>query len=330
VKAVKRFKALLIRKRPDLLEGFFGRASRIVQPPLSMSRSHRHTDSRSVDAHNRLPVETALTSEGLHRDIHIADDLQRLPHEVGIGGVSPRTSSPQPRTTPLVPSRSGTPTAASRLTEHLADTRSSSKQRDTSVHEGRGQAHDPLQDHLFLNIGTGLETPKDDNAQQGPHEQLQPTPCPISESPGAVDINVYEKAYEEEVKKILTARKSATLYLTRRVEDSKRLRNSYENIVDHHIGGEGGANSGLKPKAGFARLVAAAREKHENNAAASADTKNGQQLGEHEPSTTPQQHADNDTSPGAAAAATVATGLKEHAARTAENEGEKKGEAAAA
>jgi [calcium/calmodulin-dependent protein kinase] kinase len=82
---------------------------------------------------------------------------------------------------------------------------------------GKGHAHDPLEDTLFLNIGTGEDSASADTFF-------------VSESPSNVDINVYEAAYEEEVQRIIAARKDQhrrpTLYLTRRVEDIKRIRDS--------------------------------------------------------------------------------------------------------
>jgi [calcium/calmodulin-dependent protein kinase] kinase len=89
---------------------------------------------------------------------------------------------------------------------------------------GKGHAHNPLEDTLFLNIGTG--------------EDYLPEPedgCVVSESPSNVDMNVYETAYEEEVQRIIAQRRDQynananrrpTLYLTRRVENVKSIRDS--------------------------------------------------------------------------------------------------------
>lgn len=68
VQAVKRFKQLLFRRRPERLEGILGSASRIVQPPLSM-RPSALRKSKSQDTDNRRPVEGVLAAEGVHRDI---------------------------------------------------------------------------------------------------------------------------------------------------------------------------------------------------------------------------------------------------------------------
>jgi [calcium/calmodulin-dependent protein kinase] kinase len=90
---------------------------------------------------------------------------------------------------------------------------------------GKGHAHNPLEDTLFLNIGTGEDFPPD--PEDG---------CIVSESPSNVDINVYETAYEEEVQRIIAQRREQfannaanrrpTLYLTRRVENVKSIRDN--------------------------------------------------------------------------------------------------------
>jgi [calcium/calmodulin-dependent protein kinase] kinase len=89
---------------------------------------------------------------------------------------------------------------------------------------GKGHAHNPLEDTLFLNIGTG--------------EDYLPEPedgCVVSESPSNVELNVYETAYEEEVQRIIAQRRDQynnnvksrpALYLTRRVENVKSIRDS--------------------------------------------------------------------------------------------------------
>jgi hypothetical protein len=70
VQAVKRFKQLLFRRRPERLDGILGSASRIVQPPLSM-RPSALRKSKSQDTDNRRPVESVLAAEGVHRDADV-------------------------------------------------------------------------------------------------------------------------------------------------------------------------------------------------------------------------------------------------------------------
>jgi len=114
---------------------------------------------------------------------------------------------------------------------------------------GKGQARDPLLDVLFLDIGTGTEEKPVDGAET--HI--------VSESPGAVDVNIYEEAYQQEVQKILGAKgKSATVYLTRRVEDNQEIRQN-EIITDH------GDSETQTPKLGLAKILAAVKENRQND-----------------------------------------------------------------
>lgn len=108
-------------------------------------------------------------------------------------------------------------------------------------HPGKGHAHDPLSDHLFLDIG-----PKGDSEP--------PDPPAVSESPPATDVNIYESAYHSEVQRIREKRgKEATLYLTRRVDKKKEYREDRNMMgVDRDTGGV---------KGGFARILDIARKK---------------------------------------------------------------------
>lgn len=155
MKAVKRFKQLLVRKRPELMEGIFGRASRFVQPPLSMNPMHR---TKSDNTANRIHTEQALTVEGVHRDIPITDDLERLPK-----GVDAEKELSQLRDFDQHASHPG-------------------EQKMERVKSGKGHAHDPLEDTLLLGIGAGGDGMPLDGGEFSA----------VSESPGAVEGNIYE------------------------------------------------------------------------------------------------------------------------------------------
>jgi len=244
---VKRFKQLLFRRRPDRIESILGSASRIVQPPMSM-RPSALRKSKSQDTHDRRPVESALSSEGVHHQIKIDEKGQRLPHNMddmaytkpglrpevaGKRSASKGSTSGSP-TTPTAPGLSEAKIIHENMSIRPAPIHSistpgglapSSSAPTTPL--GKGHAHNPLEDTLFLNIGTG--------------EDFLPEPedgCIVSESPSNVDINVYETAYEEEVQRIIAQRREQfaaaasaaarrpTLYLTRRVENVKSIRDS--------------------------------------------------------------------------------------------------------
>ncbi|KAH3984546.1 hypothetical protein HBI46_127380 [Parastagonospora nodorum] len=235
VRAVKRFKQLLFRRRPERLEGILGSASRIVQPPLSMRPSILRK-SKSQDTDNRRPVESALATEGVHHEIRIDDQNRKTPSKMdSMAYVKPgfrgealgkrqisrglSTSSPNspslPDTKVIHDNMSFRPPPSQSTTLPGVITNSG----PSTPTLGKGHAHDPLEDTLFLNIGTG-----EDSVPQ-PEEG-----CIVSESPSNVDINVYEAAYEEEVQRIIAQRKDQyrrpTLYLTRRVENVKSIRDS--------------------------------------------------------------------------------------------------------
>jgi [calcium/calmodulin-dependent protein kinase] kinase len=264
VRAVKRFKQLLFRKRPERMESILGGNTRIVQPPLPIRPSALRL-SKSQDTYDRRPIEGALTAEGIHRGIDIKDHFYKSTDymfkegtpaakadsiPVSAVGEKPsldltRMSSPEP-----APLSDDFKTVHDNMSSRPLPPKSPpisiptlpAVSTPTTPTIGKGHAHDPLEDTLFLNIGTGEDfAPSQDD------------PYPIvSESPSNVDINVYETAYQEEIARIMaqnntakasttgardslsgtsTTHRRPTLYLTRRVENIKSLRDK-DIIVD--------------------------------------------------------------------------------------------------
>jgi [calcium/calmodulin-dependent protein kinase] kinase len=198
--------------------------------------------SKSQDTDDRRPIESALTTEGVHHEIKIDDHNRIVPNTIDEMAYTktdfrkdafrkhstskPVTSSLQ---TPDSPGIEGTKTVHENMSlrpapsPQITSTPATITQSGPSTPMlGKGHAHDPLEDTLFLNIGTGedfIEVSSDE-------------PCIVSESPSNVDIDVYEAAYEEEVQRIIAQRKDQyanrrpTLYLTRRVENVKSIRDS--------------------------------------------------------------------------------------------------------
>ena len=251
MKAVKRFKNLIMKKRPDLFESILGRGSRIVQPPLSIkSPTINLHKTRSVDLDNRRAIERGLATEGIHHDIEISEDLRRLPERMDSCVLETHdllpVVTPIPSATPKDQSPSGLELQkAESAAHHPQGGTKSTEIHHRTFSDGKGHAHDPLTDSLYLDVGTGIDD--GDPSDDGKHV--------ISESPSAVEMNVYETAYQEEVERILKARgKAATMYLTRRVEHKQELRD-HENIIDHSNHHADSVGSG------FSRLVARAQEK---------------------------------------------------------------------
>ncbi|KAI4844024.1 Pkinase-domain-containing protein [Aureobasidium sp. EXF-8845] len=209
MRAVKRFKKLLFHKRPELMDGLFGRASRIVAPPGSIETTHRRT--RSSDADDRKPMERVLAAEGIHHDIVVSDDLVCSPGEMD-------DQQPDPR---------------HELVDHEehADKDAQQASVDRAVEEPphKGHAQDPLSETTYLGIGTGSHSSSTHTSEHPPDNG--PSTHIVCESPGAVDSNIFEDAYQEEMQRIHTRRgREPTMYLTRRVENNKDIA-EHESII---------------------------------------------------------------------------------------------------
>ena len=226
------------------MDGILGRDARIVQPPLSMSRPQQtplHYKTHSVDTYDRRPVEQALAVEGVHRNLDPDGTEKDILEKDDSAVVTP----PKKQTGSF--DRLNESDSSNRKRElganpeaHRAHT-SPPHRRSTSKDAGRGHAHDPLQEHLFLAIGPG-----------GTDEP--PDPPIVSESPPAADVNIYEMAYHEEIERIKEKQgMAATMYLTRRVEKKQEYQED-ERFV-------GRAKSEPGPRGGFASLVQKARER---------------------------------------------------------------------
>ncbi|KAF2669206.1 kinase-like protein [Microthyrium microscopicum] len=246
MKAASKFKRLL-HKTPSLVQGIFG--NKIVQPPRQLEK-RTHSDSLS----NRHPVEGPLATKGIHRDIDIKEEMT-LKHEyepinedVDMSDTDAIESPESKETLPpehqhqqqkqkqTLPPPQERPSLSANSSDD--PTGAISPRSET----GKGQAHDPLEDQLFLLIGPHCDAPP-------PDPGLGPI---VSESPGAADMNVYEKAYEEEIQRILAEKQHhrPTLFLTKRVENTKHLR-EHKDITD------------FSRPAGLAKLVEAGMGKGE-------------------------------------------------------------------
>ena len=205
MKAVSRFKTLVERKRPDIVNSILGHASRIVKPPLSMLKS----ESKAIEASKRpIPdrelqaARQAFVDKGDMEGAELVQKLDRLPAHVRTAVVSGSKDS-SPDSSALASLES--PSAPAPLKKIYSDP------VPFGSYPMKGHARDPLEDQLFLNIGTGPPAP---DGSLGNDIALA-----VSESPPPVEYNVYESAYQEEVDKIYSEKgRRATVYLTRRVE----------------------------------------------------------------------------------------------------------------
>jgi calcium/calmodulin-dependent protein kinase kinase 2 len=234
MKAVRKFRRLLDKTRPYVMDNMLGQDARIVQPPLSMNGdAPRHPAlqhlSQSDDAATRRSAEQVLSSEGVQRrakpeamdlDARTLPDrskMQTPPFQSKIVQPTPQRPNFSPRT-PRKPAEDS-PSAGqdSNATGSYHDGTivqsppgDVNSPRSPTEHLGKGQAHDPLADFRFLNVGSG-----DDYDAQPPG-----SPPAVCESPPAAELDIYEQAYHEEVERIRSRSMHSTLFLTRRVEDA--------------------------------------------------------------------------------------------------------------
>ena len=260
MKAVKRFKDLIHSKRRGTFQGLMDRTSRLFAPPSSAHES----GSRSMDAHDRRPLDKVLMTDGVHRDIEVNDDGEKVPKNIDhVRCETPRITicgvdESKPLQTPqrigpreseaLEKQREEANSHKPRHESHPADhrdtmkthehggddsSRGSSQSRNFNIDDtAKGHAHDPLSDNVLLNIGADPE---------------KMSGC-VSESPAEVEMNIYEQAYQKEMKRILERRgKGASMFLTRRVEHREDLKRHDNVMVDAQeaAGNAAGRLSGL-------------------------------------------------------------------------------------
>ena len=224
------------------MDGIFGRDTRLVQLPLSISKpdpAHVHHRTRSVDILDRRPLEGALVVEGVHRDI---DPSGADKNVLSIGGAAVAYEPTRKRSESAEePKGHGQPSPKRTLNAHPSEHGPSGGHQGGVKDSGKGHARDPLEEYLFLEIG--------------PHgEDNPPQPPAVSESPPAAGIDIYATAYHEEIERIREKQgKQATLYLTRRVEKNQSYQQD-ENLI-------GSPQDDSTPKSGFAKMIELAREK---------------------------------------------------------------------
>ena len=219
VKAVRKFKQLISRRRPEILESILGQQLRIVLPPEPIDSAktlrvpiHR---SQTSDIDERRPIEQALVREGVHRRID-ADKLDKPLTSRDDAAVLGRGVI-KPVTTELHISEAAEDGESNDLLKQSAHPLDHISHLDgVEDFHGKGQAHDPLSEEFrFLAVGPAAgqypRTPRD-------------SPPIVSESPSAAEENIYDAAYHEEVERIRKNSSNATLYMTRRVEDTHKYK----------------------------------------------------------------------------------------------------------
>lgn len=239
MKAVKKFKRLIERKRPEAFAGTLGKGLRTLHSSFGDDATsepvlHR---SRSVDMDDRHNVEQALAAEGVHHDVTpVASNPMgstRMDSSVTmIDKVGEEFVTPHHRGHKL-------------HADQLPQIQPAELHSESSGE--KGHAHDPLDEQpLFLGIGSG-----GDDSLTLPQQDI------VAESPTAAEFSIYDTAYQEEVERIRVAQgRTTTVYLTRRV-DSKKEYKADENMIEAPKQSEIEG----RPHEGFKGLLDRAREK---------------------------------------------------------------------
>ena len=247
MKAVKRFKSALHHRRPPGIDSILGNDTRIVQPPLSLSTPTKpplYHKTWSEDASDRNPIEQALTTEGVHRDVHPDNFEKSVPERPDTGiSYSPHTSIKRSMTQ-LSDGKGSTTFDSPKRNLHANPRDHQSHHAATEPlpvdHDGKGQARDPLSEHLYLGLGPGGSS-------------RPPSPAAVSESPPAADTNIYETAYHLEIERLRSLPgRSTSLFLTRRVSHKEEYRQDDDLI-------RGKSHDEAKQKSGLARMLDQAR-----------------------------------------------------------------------
>lgn len=206
---------------------------RFSQPPAQLNAGKRLQQgmehrSQSLNTDDRQATETALVAEGVHRDLssqfgpdQFAQTIRRKP----LPNASSKSSSGSDEDDEDAVALTRLQTAFDRTAgpHQLPPFRSSIYNARTTDDLGRrGQAHDPLEDQLYLRIGpstfAGHSTQLDGDTFFPDDDVYM-----VSESPGAADVDIYETAYRDEIERILARaeenNQEPQVYLTRRVDE---------------------------------------------------------------------------------------------------------------
>ena len=227
MKAARRFKTRVSETRGVLIDGILGRESRFSRPPHSI---HNQTKSQTTD--DRRPLDRILITSGISRNVEVNDKMEAIPPDMENLTMY---ASPQAEDDSDLERRLGEteahykqrletlrhhPDTLTRSPTATSDNIQIQRRSRTFPVDGHlpGHAHDPLEDIFYLRIGhdpTLLST-QDDSSD---HFFV------VSESPPAVEMNIYEQAYQEEMERIFARRgREPSIYMTRWVEHRDDIR----------------------------------------------------------------------------------------------------------
>ena len=262
-----------------------------------------HNKAFSEATHDRRPIEQALAREGVHHRIDADQLAQRAAHRGDDASkYQPIVASPVDFKSSMghgqfagdehrhasKPPPGGKRDISSRPERHRAGpSPGNSGSTDSSCQRspyspGKGRAHDPLEDFLFLAIGPGNDRrrqsttdrklaanatakadgtpPADGTATDADPLVASPaaasdagdpdTPV-VSESPPAADEDIFALAYDAEARRIRAETEDACLFSTRRVERDGGLAGAREVEIDQEgqrLDGDGGGRAGANSR----------------------------------------------------------------------------------
>ena len=267
VKAVKKFKALLSKKRPPVMSSILGDSDngRFSLPPSQMARVRGAAPgmdgrSQSMNLDDRQATETALVTEGVHRDLagKFGSPEQLIKRKPIVSFNEQESDDDDDAALTRLQAAFQEHADPKKLPPFRASVSKSRSQDDSGR---RGHAHDPLEDLLYLRIGPS--TFAGQSTQEGYDDTFSLSDeYVVSESPGAADVDIYETAYRDEIERILARAKEQNkepqVYLTRRVDEKLMQLSGLAGKLMAH--GEGNYNSFRERKAQVAEVSRALRE----------------------------------------------------------------------
>ncbi|EXJ88242.1 CAMKK/CAMKK-META protein kinase [Capronia coronata CBS 617.96] len=242
MKAVRKFKALLEKNRPPAMKSILGDQddAHFSQPPAMMSTEE--ATSLPPKAHSFHALDGAHDAEFEERE-KLRHDISRLNIKlVPTLSVDDATITEEARTLRADEHPSALASDTSTDTESPLSNISSSGDmerldptklppfRTLRLHANttdeighRGQAHNPLEDHLYLHIGPSTYAGVSSQTEDGGGFLPEDDAYIVSESPGAADVDIYETAYRDEIERIMAKAKEQNkephVYTTRRVDE---------------------------------------------------------------------------------------------------------------
>ena len=234
VRAVNKFKSLIGKDKPRIITSILGEqgGGHFSHPPASMPKEAATLPmkSHSFDGFGQEHPEQAPAIEEVSRDMN---RLNMRPGPVPILGIDNTSKTDKPPAT-LSHTNTAADDPVSRMQtiaeiENLdPDSLPPFQSHNTHGYTadelgGKGHAHDPLEDKLYLYIGpstfSGTSSTPDDDTTFTSGDDDGPI---VSESPGAADVDIYETAYRDEIERIMARakeeKKEPNVYLTRRVD----------------------------------------------------------------------------------------------------------------